>query len=200
MMDGPWQAKQFITDHLKADLPQRLVRYRNHWQLDDVRLPTPELFLSHEPIGLDHWPTITTIQMNTPSLERIDYVNYSADPVYRVTYNMRTYVWVRGVGPEETTETRDRLTTVVRSALLDHPSMTKSEEKWFPSINVEVRLNETSMKEEYSDLSFAKGDRVIAGAFIAYEFALNEVILREHNGTVSEFDLETVPLDWDGIR
>jgi hypothetical protein len=200
MMDGPWQAKQFVTKYLAEDLPSRMIRYRNHWQLDDERLPTPELFLGYEPIGLDQWPTITTIQMNTPSLERIDYVNYSADPVYRVTYNLRTYVWVRGVGPEQTTEMRDRLTTVVRSALLDHPSMIRSQEAWFPSINVEVRLNETTMKEEYSDLSYAKGDRVIAGAFIAYEFALNETIMRDHNGSISEFDINAVPLDWDNIR
>jgi hypothetical protein len=200
MMEGPWEAKKFVTQYLKLDIPERLVKYRNYWQLDDERLPTPELFLSHEPLGLDHWPTITTIQMGTSKLERVDYINFSADPVYRVTYNLRTYVWVRGIGPEEVTETRDRLTAVVRSALLDHPSMVRSEEKWFPSINVESRLDETTMKEEWSDLTYVKGDRIVAGAFIAYEFSLNETIMRDHNGSVSEFDIETVSLDWDGIR
>jgi hypothetical protein len=195
MMDGPWQAKEFVTNYLQIDLPVRVIEYRNRWQLDSARLPTPEAYFAHEPIGLDIWPSIITVQINTASIERTDYVNSTTDPNYRVTYNMRTYVWVRGIGPDETTENRDRLTTVVRSALLDHPAMVRAEDRWFPSISAEALLDESTMREEYSDLTYGKGDRVIAGAYIAYEFTLNEVISRVPLGAVSAIGADVVPME-----
>lgn len=192
--EGPWQVKKFITDYLAADLPERLVAFRNAWQLDDLRLPDPVKYLAFEPIGLDEWPMIHTVQMNTRLMQRVDYENYSTDPVYRITYNMRTYIWVRGETAEETTESRDRLTVVVRSALLDHPSMVKSEDLYFPSVTSEVMLDETSLREEYSDLTYVKGQRVVAGAYLAYEFSLNEPIRRFKNGDVSSFSISAVTL------
>jgi hypothetical protein len=192
--EGPWQAKQFITNYLAADLPERLIAFRNAWQLDDSRLPSPVKYLSYEPIGLDEWPMVNTIQMNTRLIERVDYENYSTDPVYRVTYNMRTYVWVRGEGPEETTESRDRLTAVVRAALLDHPSMVRSENEYFPSVTSEVLLDEGTLREEYSDLTYVKGQRVVAGSYLAYEFALNEPIKRMKKGDVTSFNINHVLL------
>jgi hypothetical protein len=192
--DGPWEAKEFITKYLAADMPERLVAFRNAWQLDDARLPNPVKYLSYEPIGLDEWPMINTVQMNTRLIQRVDYDNYSLDPVYRVTYNMRTYVWVRGEYAHDTTESRDRMTAVVRSALLDHPSMTRSSDIWFPSVTSEVRLDEGTLREEYSELTYVKGQRVVAGAYLAYEFSLNEPIRRMKNGDIASFDLKTVSL------
>lgn len=198
MQQGPWLAKKYVTDYLALDLPSRLIRHRNAWQLDSSRLPDPELYLPYEPAGLDVWPTIITIQMATTQIQRTDYTNWTTDPNYRVTYNLRTYVWVRGEGPEQTTETRDRLTAVVRAALLDHPAMAASDPGFFPESTSEVRLDETTLREEYSDLSYAKGDRVIAGAFLGYEFSLNEQITREKLGDVNEFDLEAIGVPMDG--
>lgn len=193
--EGPWQAKKFITEYLAADLPDRLIAFRNAWQLPEDRLPSPVKYLPYEPIGLDDWPTINTIQMNTRLIQRIDYDNFTLDPVYRVTYNMRTYIWVRGEGPEETTESRDRLTAVVRSALLDHPAMVRSENFYFPSVTTEVLLDEGTMREEYSDLTYVKGQRVVAGSYLAYEFSLNEPIKRIKRGDVASFDVNAVLLD-----
>lgn len=190
LQQGPWLAKKYVTDYLAADLPSRLIVHRNAWQLDSERLPDPELYLPYEPAGLEVWPTIITIQMATSSFARTDYTNFSTDPNYRVTYSLRTYLWVRGEGPRDTTETRDRLTAVVRAALLDHPAMTASDPGYFPSNNVDVLLDETTLREEYSDLSYAKGDRVIAGAFLAYEFSINEQITRASMGQVSDFTID----------
>jgi hypothetical protein len=198
-MEGPWQAKKFVTEYLASDVPSRLVSFRNTWQMDSEVLPDPVYYLSYEPAGLDSWPTIITVQLNTSGFTRTDMVNFSTDPNYRATYNMRTYIWVRGEGPEQTTETRDRLTTVIRSALLDHPAMQASESGYFPSLDADVLLDETTLREEYSDLSYAKGDRVIAGAYLAYEFSLNEQILRTKNGDVTEFEINTVPLTWEDL-
>jgi hypothetical protein len=199
MMQGPWQAKKFVTEYLASDVPSRLVSFRNQWQMDSSVLPDPEAYYSYEPAGLDAWPTIITVQINTSNIERTDMVNFSTDPNYRVTYNLRTYVWVRGEGPEQTTETRDRLATVVRTSLLDHPAMQASEVGYFPELDVDVLLDETTFKEEYSDLSYAKGERVIAGAYFAYEFSLNEQIIRTKLGDVNELGLNVVPLSWDDL-
>ena len=206
MMDGAWSAKNFVTNYLALDVPERLVAYRNRWQLDDVRLPSPEQFLSYEPPGLDTWPTIYTLQTNTANIERADFT-IAADPIYRVTYNMRTYVWVRDIGvvggeiaAHQVTEIRDRMTTVVRSSLLDHPSMQRSETIYFPSLNVDVLLDETTLREEYSDITNVKGDRAVAGSYLSYEFSCYEVIPRTRiRDSVVTMDVNTVPLDWDEI-
>ena len=42
------------------------------------------------------------------------------------------------------------------------------------------------MREEFSDLTLLKGDRVMAGAYIAYDLAINEVVARAKLGTVDE--------------
>lgn len=206
MMDGVWSAKTFITNYLALDVPERLVAYRNRWQLDDVRLPDPERYLSYEPPGLDMWPSIYTIQTNTANIERADFT-VAADPIYRVTYNMRTYVWVRDVGvidgetaEHQVTEVRDRMTTVVRASLLDHPSMQRSESIYFPSLNVDVLLDETTLREEYSDITGVKGDRAVAGSYLTYEFSCYEVIPRTRiRDSVEEFNVDVVPLGWEEI-
>ena len=103
-------------------------------------------------------------------------------PEYRVNYSMRTYIWSRTEGSEETTIMRDQLTTVVRSALLDHPCLKAADVRstWL------AEIDETSMREEFSDLTLLKGDRVMAGAYIAYDLAINEVVARAKLGTVDE--------------
>ena len=184
LMHGPQYAKQYVTNYLERDLPIRLVSYRNGWSTDDITLPTPVKYLSYEPIALDDWPTIITVVMSTNRFERIDFDEH--DPIYRVTYSMRTYVWVRTEYSEECTTMRDRLTVVVRSALLDHPCMkaTDPRESWM------ARIDETTIREEFSDLTLLKGDRVLAGSFIGYDLTIDEVVARETLGTISLIDLD----------
>ena len=184
LMHGPQYAKQYVTNYLERDLPIRLVSYRNGWGTDDITLPTPVKYLSYEPIALDDWPTIITVVMSTNRFERIDFDRHN--PIYRVTYSMRTYVWVRTEYSEECTTMRDRLTVVVRSALLDHPCMkaTDPRESWM------ARIDETTIREEFSDLTLLKVDRVLAGSFIGYDLTIDEVVARETLGTISLIDLD----------
>jgi hypothetical protein len=181
---GPWTVKQMVTSYLKADLPRRLVEFRNAWQMDDKSLPTPDAYYSHEPVGLDHWPSIITVQLSTSKMERIDYYG-GLNPMYRCTYGMRTYVWARHEDPEGVTETRDRLTTVVRTALLDHPCLVKATSH----IAHDIALDETTMREEFSDITYVKGDRAVAGAYIAYDVTLDEVVARANIADVEEISL-----------
>jgi len=185
LMHGAQFAKQYINNYLKLDIPVRLIEYRNGWNLSSTDLPTPEEFITYEPLALDSWPTIITIAISTNRLERIGYGN--ADPLYRVEYQMRTYVWVRAEGSQECTEMRDRLTTVVRSALLDYPCLKATD----PNDFFRIMIDESSMREEFSDLTLLKGDRMLAGSYVAYNIQLDEIVSRKSLGTVDEIILRS---------
>lgn len=187
-MYGPHFAKQYVNNYLQTDIPIRIITYRNSWNLDSESLPTPIDFLTYEPIALDTWPTIITVAISTRSFNRDNYIgNY--DPKYSVIYTMRTYIWVKTEGSEDATLMRDRLTTVVRSALLDYPCLRRTDEARA------ARIYEESMTEEYSDLTLLKGDRVMAGAYLGYDIELEEVIAREAYGEVAEFDFEVMTME-----
>lgn len=184
LMHGPHFAKAYVTNYLRDDLPIRLVSYRNGWNLDDITLPTPAQYLNYEPIGLDEWPSIITVAMSMSGLDRIGFDRNH--PEYRVVYNMRTYVWVKTEYPELATLMRDRLTTVVRSALLDYPCLKATD----PRETFQARIDEGTIREEYSDLTLLKGDRVLAGSYVAYELSINEIVMREPLGTVTQLDIQ----------
>jgi hypothetical protein len=184
LMHGPQFAKNYVNSYLEDDIPVRLVDYRNGWGVDDITLPTPVSFFTHEPLALDSWPTIITVAISTSRLERIGYD--SINPLYRVNYSMRTYVWVRTEGAQEATIMRDRLTTTVRSALLDYPCLKATD----PRDSFRAIIDEGSMREEFSDLTLLKGDRFLAGAYISYDLAIDEVVARRDIGIVSTFDVE----------
>jgi hypothetical protein len=173
LMYGAHYAKDFVNTYLQSDIPRRLVRYRNGWALDDISLPNPVEYLTYEPLALDVWPTIITVAISTKRFERTGY-EPGMNPLYRVVYGMRTYIWVRTEGSQQTTEMRDRLTTVVRSAIMDHPCLQRE------GAEREAMVEETTLTEEFSDLTLLKGDRVLAGAYLGYDLILNEAIARDN--------------------
>lgn len=183
LMHGPHFAKKYVSDYLQNDLPKRVIRYRNGWDISDAELPMPLKFLTYEPLALDAWPTIITVAISTSRFERMGFDG--PDPLYRVNYVMRTYVWCRAVGPDEATIARDRLTSVVRSALLDYPCLQAVD----PRQSFQVMIDEGSMREEFSEITLLKGDRVMAGSYIGYDLGINEVVTRQDIGEVSEIEL-----------
>ena len=194
LMHGAQFAKEYVTAYLTTDLPTRLVQYRNGWQIDDSELPTPTKLLSYEPIAIDAWPTVITVAISTSNMEQIGNGGPSGvDPVYRMTYAMRTYVWVRTAGSEATTLMRDRLTTVTRSALLDRPCLKATD----PLSTWNASIQPSSLREEFSDLTLLKGERVMAGAYLGYDLNIDEVVSRADIGTVGEikFGIKYTPPD-----
>jgi len=186
-MQGPHKAKYFVNSYLESDLPGRLVKYRNSWNLDDEELPEPLKYLAHEPIAIDHWPTLITVAIAMNGLERNDYTSVF-DPQFFFNYTMRTYIWVKDDDSELCTLKRDRLTTVLRSALLDAPSL----EQCGASDHLEVMIDESSIREEYSDLTLIKGERVMAGSYLGYTLRINEVLRLDAVGEVDDFDVATL--------
>ena len=185
LMHGAQWAKYYVNKYLTADLPNRINRYRSGWNLDSNELPTPEFFLTYEPIALDHWPTIITVCISTSPFERM-MQGSQGDPLYRVTYSMRTYVWAKTEGSEAVTLLRDRLTTVLRSALMDRPCLTQYDS----DTEADIFIDESSLREEFSDLTLIKGDRVLAGAYLGYDLVLNEVIYRDQIAAITGYDIE----------
>jgi hypothetical protein len=122
-------------------------------------------------------------------MERIGHSGLN--PLYRVNYSMRTYIWVRDVGSEEATLMRDRLTTVVRSALLDYPCLKATD----PQSTFKAMIEESTMQEQFSDLTLLKGDRVMAGAYISYDLSIDEVVDRRPLGTANQINVELGTLD-----
>ena len=189
LMHGPQFAKDYVNDYLKTDLPVRLVDYRNGWNIDDNTLPTPVEFVTYEPLALDVWPTIITVAISTNGMERIDFSG--SDPLYNVSYSMRTYVWVRDVGSQEATLMRDRLTTVVRSAILDYPCLQARD----PRNTFQAKIDESTIREEFSDLTLLKGDRVLAGSYLSYTLSIHEVVTRKPIGQIQEIDVTYEVMD-----
>jgi hypothetical protein len=185
-MQGAWKAKTFVNDYLQSDFPARLRVYRNEWNLDDESLPDPINYLTWEPIAIDAWPMLITVAISMTGLERIDF-NSLTDPIYGVNYSMRTYIWVKDDSPELCTAKRDRMTTVLRSSFLDNQCLGV----YSSTENLEVQVDETSMREEYSDLTLLKGERVMAGAYIAYNMRVTEVVKVQPIGSVGEINIET---------
>lgn len=188
VMFGAHYAKKSVNDYLQYDIPTRLARYRNAWGIDDYTLPEPQLYLVHEPVALDHWPTIITVAISTNSFDRM--LNYGGgDPLYRVSYSMRTYIWAKTEGSEEVTIMRDRLSTVIRSALLDSPCLKVS-----AASDSDIMLDESTMREEFSDLTLIKGDRVLAGAYVGYDLSINELVYRQPIADVDEIEVEYIEI------
>jgi hypothetical protein len=184
IMFGPAKAKNYINDFLEIDIPKRIINYRNEWNLDDFRLPDIAKFMTYEPMAMDTWPVLITVAISTKSFNRESFTPGN-DPTYRVIYGMRSYVWVRAQGSDEVTFMRDNLTTVLRSALLDYPSFKSyDKENTFQAV-----MNESTLTEEFSDLTLIKGDRVLAGAYLSYDLAMTETVTRQPIGTVNEIDV-----------
>jgi hypothetical protein len=184
-MQGAWRVKSFVNDYLKKDFPDRLLVYRNQWNLDDESLPDPAEYLTWEPIAIDACPTLITVALSMSGLERVDF-NSLTDPIYGVNYSMRTYVWVRDESPEMCTAKRDRISTVLRSSLLDSQCL----DVYSQADSLEVMIDEGSIREEYSDLTLLKGERVMAGAYIAYNVRITEVVKVDPVGFLDNISTE----------
>jgi hypothetical protein len=51
-------------------------------------------------------------------------------------------------------------------------------------------IDESTLREEFSDLTLLKGDRFLAGSYISYTLQIDEIVSREPIGTLNEIDLE----------
>jgi hypothetical protein len=55
-------------------------------------------------------------------------------------------------------------------------------------------IDESSLTEEFSDLTLIKGDRVLAGAYLGYNLILNETIYRDQIAAITGYQIENYNL------
>jgi hypothetical protein len=95
---------------------------------------------------------------------------------------------------------RDRLATVLRAALLDRPCLKAYDER----DSFKATIDESGIREEFSDITLLKGDRMMAGAYLSYTLEIDEIVSRKALGTVEEIQVDVVthpiasPLDVSG--
>jgi hypothetical protein len=56
--------------------------------------------------------------------------------------------------------------------------------------NADILIDESSLREEFSDLTLIKGDRVLAGSYLGYDLILNEVIYRDQVAPITGYNVE----------
>lgn len=185
MMQGPASAKKFVADYLKGDLESRCAAYRNHWGVAEEFLTHPVTYLTWAAPSLEYMteelPACYTVIISTTGLNRGDYTE-QLDPIYTVSYEARTYLWVKQDDAEQATKTRDNLMTVTRAALLDHQCLNAVA----LAENNRVKFDEGTMREEYSDLIPLKGNRYAAGGYISYTMTVDEIVTRTTIGQVAD--------------
>ena len=181
MMNGPKRARHWVTDFLTSDLPTRLLPYRIWWGLDTTTLPTPEKVLSFEPFAIDAWPMVYTIVLGSNSITRTDY-DFDENPKFTIVYNVRTYVWAKAEGSEAVTDMRDDMVTVVTDALLDNPAVSSYGQL---QTDCSAVINEGTIRQEFSDITLLKGERMLAGGYIQYDLEMTETVSTDPLGVVS---------------
>lgn len=182
VMQGPHTAKEALISYLASDIPTRLILYRNSWALDDRALPNPKKYAAYEVKSVSMYPTVFTIVDRTPRISREEIDSLTGDPVYSVRYDMRVIVWALGNLEEETEFIRDRLVTVIRSALLDHPALGE----YAQEANCNVKVWEDTITEEFGETVATKGERFAAGGAVVFQLEQQEVVGRETVGILVE--------------
>lgn len=191
MMPGPFSAKTLVSRYFEADLPSRIIKFRNHWNLSAEELPLPKTYEVWAPESLEHiqgLPSLYTIILSTRSMEREGYTQV-LDPIYNVTYVARTYVWVKNDNKDLTVQARDGLMTVMRTAMLDRQCL----KKWNNQVDhlrTAVAFDEGTLREEFSDMIAQKGERSAAGGYLEYDLTIQEIVTRDVIGVVEEFEVE----------
>lgn len=182
-MRGSAVAKQYVTDFLEESLEGYLNTLRTEWGLDSSRLPSPVAFFPHEPHLLDRWPMVATSAVRMARLTLQEQTRLGS--TYTMRYSLRTFVWVSQRGFGDAIEARDSLTTAIRIALLDMP--------WLGLLDQRALMEETTLTEEYSDVTAVKGDRYVAGSYLGFDLLVEEELDRTARGTVNSTQVEAVP-------
>jgi hypothetical protein len=191
MMPGPFAAKTLVTQYFKDDLPSRIIKFRNHWNLSAEELPLPlnyEIWAPNSLEFMDGLPSLYTIILSTRSMVREGYTT-TLDPIYNVTYVTRTYVWVKNDNRDLTIQARDGLMTVMRTAMLDRQCLRKWNDQQDHQ-RTAVMFDEGTLNEEFSDLTPQKGQRSAAGGYLEYNMTVQEIVSRDFIGTVDNIEFE----------
>jgi hypothetical protein len=174
-MRGPRGVRHAMSDFLRLELPRRIVACRAAWGLDDDALPIPvskpddaraDAYFEREPKAIDRWPLIA-VTSGRRTQKGVDFDD-DGSPVYRATYPVRVYSWVRHEGFDATQDMRDDMATAIQIALLSHVDL--------HSPGARLSIVPASMVVDFSDVSPVKGDRFVAGSYVGLDVNATETL------------------------
>lgn len=192
LMRGATNVRQIIADYLGSVVPAAIAIGRSQWELETWELPDPVRYDAYDPLTAQEFPVVGSLVSRTTGWVRNDYTP-TMEEVYDAKYNVIVFLWVRtplkpdGVWADPTYETtlrlRDDMLGIVRGCLLNTPSMNS---------NGQVRLNESTLTEEYLDAikSSDQNSRWLAGASLSFELAVTETAYRVALGSADTITTE----------
>lgn len=187
-MIGPEGAAELAAAWLELRVPYRLAGIEARLELEGpARLGRPALVLPHDRLRLavEEWPAILVVAQALRRLGPVE-VRPEVGDVYRATYGLRVFAWVRDEDEAATDLRRKRYLLAIREALLERLTMTGAP---LPSAggiaSPAITTDALSLAESYSDLVVDDAGATIAGAWLDVD-----VIVEER--------LDNAPVDLDG--
>jgi hypothetical protein len=174
-MRGPAGIRHAVCEFLRADLPRRAEACRDAWDLLDEELPLPvddpndpkrHGYFAREPAAIDRWPLIavTSGRRSQREFDRDD----DGSPVFRATYPVRVWSWVRDSGFDATLDLRDNLMTCIQVAVLSNVTL--------GSVGGRLQMTPASLVADPSQVRKVEGDRFVAGSFVGFDLVALETL------------------------
>lgn len=175
-MRGPDGVREFVTDFLRAVLPSHLQACREAWGLSESALPEPvsnprdrrkDAYFPLEPPAIDRWPMLAVTSGRYTQGGTIDY-SIDGDPVFKGTYPIRVYSWVRAGGHLACQRMRDNFGTALRICFMAHTNLAD------PSGQFTVIPRSTVL--DFSDITEVKGERFVGGSYVGFDLQVLETL------------------------
>lgn len=182
-MIGPEGASDAVADLLETHLAGNVTRLTTRLEsLAGVPRIQRELYQPAriEPrqlldLPVDDWPAFLVVARRTTAIAPVDIAAGEAAAsatVYRFTYELRVFIYARGVDEVAADLARKRLTLAVRETLLEHLAFTTT----VGAETVTGQIDPLSLLEEYQDIGGDEDtDDVVASAYVAVSVSLDEV-------------------------
>lgn len=209
---GVKAVRDAVARLLAADLPNRIDRMTQLWQLDRGEIPDPDMITSGETAdnALDDrgttndgdeksgaWVEVITPRL-LPRTKTVD-ITPSGSSVNRYRYSARIYVWTLAPHWDEAMDRRDRLAVAVRDSLFSYPTLAVP-----PAVgDTGFLINSSTISEEFGEPHrIGRGNtRVWAPALLTYEidheYDTEAVTTRDDWGSFDGYTLRVTLLPWD---
>lgn len=184
-MLGPEGVTRELVRRLRSAMPDRLVQLRTRYETTAAKLPDVELIEPDEVdiLSLEKFPAIFVVPIDTTGrLDNRQTESTGAYDEYSFTYNMRIFVYARGVDYKSTSLLVKRYTLAARECLLAGKQLLDGVE----NLTVEPK----TLRESYSQISqLGDSSKFIGGSFIDAQIVSEERI----ESTLQAHTIEIVP-------
>jgi hypothetical protein len=172
-MRGPAGVRGRLAAFYRGWLPQHVVAARAAWGLTEEQLPVPvadpdrrkDGYFAGDPPAIDRWPMLS-INSGRRTQRGVD-TDETGQQQFRSIYPIRVFTWVKVEGREEAQAMRDDLATLVQVTTLAHHDFGTAGR---------FQLQPATMTTDFSRVEPVKGDRFVAGSYVAFDLAVVETL------------------------